>query len=59
LAIHGDRVAKRFKVLKNFEGIETTAARFPKGVIQGVGGTGGEIQLLAPPNWKSYLQPLD
>jgi len=50
------RVVRRFKVMKPFEAVESTASPFPKGKVPGVGGKGGGRQLIMPPDWERYVR---
>jgi hypothetical protein len=57
LAILADaRIIRRFVITSPFEALETTAARFAKGQIPGVGGKGGGRQLIMPPDWERYVR---
>jgi hypothetical protein len=52
------RILVRFKVEKAMPTMETVVKTFQKGKVTGVGGAGGEIQYIMPPNWESYVRRL-
>ena len=59
LAILADgRILRRFVVLRPFEALETMAAPFPRGQVPGVGGPGGGLQLIMPPHWERFVEPI-
>lgn len=52
------RVETHYKVTEPMTVVESTAADFPSGLAQGVGGGGGSKQLLLPPDWRSKVHKL-
>jgi len=47
-----------FEVVDSFAVVQSTAADFPFGLVQGVGGQGGGLQYVLPPGWRSKVRRL-
>jgi hypothetical protein len=54
-ALPANRTLQIFKVVKPTQVLEGTAADFPSGIIESVGGKGGGTQIAMPPNWQQGL----
>ncbi len=50
------RILVRYKVKQTMEVLETVIEDFKSGEIAGVGGNGGGIQYILPPEWGRYVQ---
>lgn len=50
------RIVVRYKVREPIYVLETVIEDFQAGKVAGVGGAGGGIQYIMPPNWERYVQ---
>ena len=51
------RILKQYQVIEPLEVMETTASTMKPGAAAGVGGKGGDQQLIMPPNWERSVRP--
>jgi hypothetical protein len=56
LGINGDRVLQTWVVEEEFDVLESTAADFPEGKYEGIGGAGGGEQVVMPPDWNKKMR---
>jgi hypothetical protein len=53
------RILREMEVVQEVTVLETTAAPFQSGQVQGVGGGGGARQFIMPPRWEPYVRLTD